>query len=164
MAQGKRIQLWKFVIIAAVLTCGGLIVGISVAKMVSNQAADASRLQVAKWSVSADGDKDEIALTAGGDEKTVTLTVTNGSEVASEYAIILSGIPDGVKVGIDEGNLRAPANGVVEFSSDGYSLNTSDHKVETHTLRFAATLTDETIEISDENIAIDVAFTQKDPQ
>ena len=164
MVQEKRIQLWKFVVFAVVMICCAFVAGVCMAKMVSSRETNVVETEVAKWSVSVDGDGDEIELTAGGDEKTFSLTVTNNSDVASGYIVSLSNIPDGVMVGIDEDELLIPVDGVVEFTSDDYTLNAQDHKTETHTLRFAAPLTEETIVISDEDIAVNVAFMQKEPQ
>lgn len=164
MTQGKRIQVWQFVILAIILTCGALVVGVCVAKMVSNDEADIASRQVARWSVSAESDEDEVLLTAGGEEKVLNVTVTNDSEVANTYTISVSGIPDGILVGIDQDDLKMPVDGIVEFTNENYELDIQDHKSETHALRFAATLTDDAADISEEDITVDVTFTQKDPQ
>ena len=164
MAQGKRIRIWKFVIFAAVAVCGAFIVGICVAKMVSNSEGNEANMQVAKWAVSANGDADELELTAGRDEQSFNLTVTNNSEVESSYVISVSNIPAGVKVGVDDGELREPNNGTVEFSNADYLLDMQENKTKTHLLKFAADLTDETVAIPGEDVAIDVRFTQRNPQ
>ena len=164
MAQGKRIRIWKFVIFAAVAVCGAFIVGICVAKMVSNSDGNEANMQVAKWAVSANGDADELELTAGRDEQSFNLTVTNDSEVESSYTIIVSNIPAGVKVGIDDERLRDPESGTVEFSNRYYLLGAQDDKTKTHVLRFAAELTDDTVVLPGEDVAIDVRFTQRNPQ
>ena len=162
MAQGKRIRVWKFVVFAVIMTCGALVAGICVAKMINNRESNEEELQIAKWSVSADGAEDEIELTAGGEEKTYSLTVTNDSEVASSYKILLSGLPDGVMVGIDEGELQSTEDGGIVFTSDDFVLDMYEHKTQEHTLRFSAVLTEDTVSIPDEDIAIDVIFTQED--
>ena len=172
MAQGKRIRIWKFVVFAAVMACGALAVGVCVAKMTDDINAEASEVQIARWSVSSNSEDGTMTLIAGGDMETLDLEVINDSEVATSYVISLSGIPDGVMVGVDDGELQAPdANGAIEFTNDSYALNIQDHKTESHILKFAATLTADTevvsgedVVISGEDIVIDVLFTQRSPQ
>jgi hypothetical protein len=121
---------------------------------------------VAKWDVSlsstATGDGAELGLVAGGAEKQYPITVTNASDVASDYKITVSGVPAGVKVALDvEGDFKEADNGKVVFDGDDLTIDVGGG-AKNHTLRFAADLDAEELSGND-NITVKVDFTQKEP-
>lgn len=140
------------------------------AKMIIQQniAKDTS-VDVAQWNVAIEGQSgqtsdDRVALVAGnGSPQSYSLSVTNDSDVASRYSIRLSGIPDGVKVGMDDDNInsfKTPTNGRITFSQTGQELAPHNHRI--HTLYFLAKMSTEAI--TNHNISVDVTFTQEDPE
>jgi hypothetical protein len=141
-----------------------------VAKMTIRQDINkSSSVDVAKWDVAIEGQSgqtsdDKVALVAGnGLPQSYSLSVTNDSDVASRYSIRLSEIPDGVKVGMDGGNInsfKTPTNGRITFSQTGQELAPHDHR--THTLYFLAEMSTEAM--NNHGISVDVTFTQEDPR
>ena len=92
------------------------------------------------------------------------LTVTNNSEVAVIYTIIIKNLPSGVKVGIDDGTLQnQDANNQVQFTNNSlYTLAASGaNRSATHKLTFAAPLG--TAEVTNQGINVEVIFIQKNP-
>ena len=142
-----------------------------VAKMTVQQDINKnSSVDVAKWDVAIEGKSeqtsdDKVALVAGnGLPQSYSLSVTNDSDVASRYSIRLSGIPDGVKVGMDDDNInsfKTPTNGRITFSQTGQELAPHDDP-RIHTLYFLAEMSTEAM--NNHDISVDVTFTQEDPQ
>ena len=115
-------------------------------------------IQGASWSVTSSGDKSSITLTAGVSEQTYTLNVQNGSEVDVKYSIVLSNLPAGVKVKLDNGSFVTESSNTVTFSNAGellYGGTTSRN----HTLTFSVPITSS--EVSNQNVPIKVQFAQK---
>ena len=137
-----------------------------VAKMITAQAITRSTTEMAaEWNVAITGmslqSQDEnIGLVAGDDSQLYRLTVINDSDVASRYTLKVSGIPNGVGVGLDQGALSYPSSGVVFFNNTGQEL--TPHNNREHILEFAAKMATE--EINNQDISIEVVFTQKEPQ
>ena len=162
MKQGKRIKAWQLVVIGLASACVSLAANICVAKMSEGAVSGEGSLSVAKWDISVDGAGNGVVLVAGGPVKTYTLTVTNDSDVACDYIIELSNIPNGVWVGLDENELQEPdADGKVSFTDIGNTLDLSNRTKE-HKLKFSAEL--ESDAVSDDNIDVNVLFTQKEPE
>ena len=162
MRQRKRIRTWHLVMIGLVSACISLAANICVAKMSDSNESDQGSLDVAKWDVSIVGAGGGVNLVAGGSPQVYTLIVKNDSEVASEYVIELSNIPEGVWVGLDGGTLQEPdSENKVTFSENGGVLDLVE-KTRQHSLRFSAEL-DAGAVIGDD-IAIDVHFKQKEPE
>lgn len=164
MVHGKRFHLLKIVMLVVAVISAAYVAGVCVAKMIDTVEADSDAVRVASWSVSANGDNSQIKLTAGGEEKSYTFTVENNSEVSTKYEILLSNIPSGVKVGLDNGEPQAASAGSISFSDDSYVLNMTDHKTQAHTLKFVAPLEDDSVAISERNISINVNFAQENPE
>ena len=143
-----------------------------VAKMTIRQNINKnSSVDVAKWDVAIEGQSgqtsdDRVALVAGnGLPQSYSLSVTNDSDVASRYSIRLSGIPDGVKVSMDDDNnidsFKTPTNGRITFSQTGQELAPHDDR-RIHTLYFLAEMSTEAM--NNHDISVDVTFTQEDPR
>ena len=161
MALKKRMQNWQIVLIGAVVVCGLFIVGVCVAKMLSDQVEiGAEERQTAKWAVSMIScSNDGVDLVAGGEVKSCSLKVTNSSEVASNYVIEVSDVPDGVKVGLGDGVLQTPTNGAISFTETGGTLGINGER--SHTLRFSADLA---ADADEDEMTVGVSFVQKDPR
>ena len=76
-----------------------------VAKMIGLVNATDGDMQVAKWDVQVAGASEAVNMVAGGAAQSYTVTVTNNSDVSSTYAIKVSNIPEGIKVGLAGGPL-----------------------------------------------------------
>ena len=131
---------------------------------------------IAKWDVGLDTNtgnegiiNDTINITSGdvsqgGVRQDYRLTVTNNSEVAVIYTIIVKNLPAGIKVGIDDGALQdQDANNQVQFTNNSlYTLAASgSNRTTTHKLTFAAPLG--TAEVTNKGINVEVIFIQKNP-
>ena len=160
MTRKATIQKWPFVAVSLFVAVAFTIAGIALAKMTADPLdADNSAMQIAKWNNVVTGDDEDVDLIAGDAViKTYDFTVTNNSDVADKYEIIISGIPDEVLVGLDEGELIGTTNGEVAFTSDSYVLNKGGH--EDHTLKIKATIdAEETVDAA--TLTINVNFEQK---
>lgn len=167
VARKRRIAIRRYMAPLAFVGCVFL-VGLSSAKMVSTGAIQKTgQMHIAGWSVGVTSTSSGgMVLDAGGNGQTYALTVTNNSEVASSYAIKVSNIPAGIKVGLDissSSDLVTPTNGEVIFTSTGGDLGyTAPNNERNHTLTLAAEPSANATQNS-VNLAIDVVFTQKDP-
>ena len=166
MRRGKRIRVWQLVAIGLVSACVSLVANVSFAKMskegiVTNQ----GNLQVAKWDVSVEDAGDGVDLVAGGSPQVYTLTVKNNSDVASDYILEISNIPEGVSVGLGDGDLQEPdADNKVVFEETGGVLDLEE-RTRQHSLKFSAVLEAGAIADSDmAEMTVSVQFKQKEPQ
>ncbi len=163
-----RFKITPALLLTGLIACGGfLVAGICVAKMISSDIEKhKDQISVAKWDVSLSstvtGDDAELELVAGGAEMSYPITVTNASDVASDYKITVSGVTDGVKVALDaSGVFKEPNNGEVVFDGDDLTIAVEGGS-KNHTLRFAADLDAEELSGND-NITVKVDFIQKEP-
>lgn len=158
----KLIRIWPAVLFALLIVCGFTLAGVAFAKMKSLGADRNGDIDIAEWNVSVDSDDDENVSVVAGDNvaQEYSFNINNGSEVASTYSVTVSGVPAGVKVGIDGDNdLHNPSEGVVVFSDAG-ELDAGETKI--RTIRFVATF--DASKSANNNISIDVDFTQKELQ
>ena len=152
-----------------VFVCCLLLAGICSAKMInSNPVEKDSEAHVAGWSVDVtSSDSGSMTLDAGANSQSYSLTVTNTSDVASTYGIKVSNIPAGVKIGLDaasDADLATPVNGEIIFTNTGGDLDyNAPDNTRTHALTLAAEAT-ANITQSSVDMAIEVLFTQKEPQ
>ena len=87
-----------------------------------------------------------------------TLNVVSNSEVNTKYSIIISNIPSGVVVKLDEEeNFRIPNNGTVVIDNAGIILYSAVHQ-NTHTLTFKANAGAPAV--NNQEIDINVVFEQ----
>ena len=118
-------------------------------------------LDAATWSVTRSQSQsgDSIDLTAGTTTDDYILTVQSNSEVDVVYSIIISNLPTGVEVDLDNsGNYRTPTSGTITIDQAGEIYYNDAVKTKTHTLTFRAT-SGATV-VSDQSINIDVQFKQ----
>ena len=121
-------------------------------------------LLTAEWSVSRSqsASTDSIELIPNTTTDTYDLTVTSSSEVDVKYTVIVSNLPAGVEVQLDDGTCQVPSNGTIRLTKSGGVTGiinyNDDPKTKTHTLTFRATSSAQAI--SDQEIDIDVEFKQ----
>ncbi len=97
---------------------------------------------VAKWDVKVDTSitSNNISIISGTTTQDYKLQVTSESEVTCSYSIVLSNVPNDVKVAIDGGTPKTPSDNTVTFDNAGsFSINDSELTHE-HTLTFSAPL------------------------
>ena len=111
----------------------------------------------ATWSVSSVGNKNSITLIGGGSEETYTITVQNNSEVDLNYSILLTNIPNGVQVKLDNGNFITVSNNQITFSNVGTLLYGAVSR--NHTLTFKTSIN--STEVSSQSVNVNVEFVQK---
>ena len=115
----------------------------------------------AKWNVSIDtsDSSDTLNIVSGNITQSYKLKISSTSEVAANYSLILSGLPDNIEVSIDGGSYQKPVNNQIIFSNMGL-FNANDSNTEhTHTLTFNAPLDADIPSVNEINI--DVDFVQK---
>ncbi len=122
------------------------------------------KISVAKWDVSIAG-QDNIKLPTMyiGDSNTYQsyeLSVTSKSETATNYSAIISNVPDGVQIQVDDNDLYSESNNVITIENLG-SFNATDIN-NTHKHKFTILVPFGTNPFSDQQLDIDVIFTQID--
>jgi hypothetical protein len=118
-------------------------------------------IRTAKWSVSRNYSQtgDSIEIYQGGATDRYTLTVQSASEVDVLYKIIISNLPTGVEVDIDNTGYLTPTAGTLIIENANTVINYNDSvKTKTHTLTFKAASTASLV--TDREINIDVEFRQ----
>ena len=119
-------------------------------------------IKTSTWSVERNYSQigDSIDIYPGGATDSYTLTVQSNSEVDVLYKIIISNLPSGVEVDIDNtGYLTPAANGSLTIENNNTTIKYSDSvKTKTHILTFRAT--DEAQIVTNQEIHIDVEFRQ----
>ena len=118
-------------------------------------------VRTATWSISrsqsSSGDSLEVIPELSTD--VYNLTVTSASEVDVVYTVIISNLPTGVEVSLDNGTYQPSSNGTVRISNAQTVINYNDAvKTKNHTLTFRATSSAQVV--SDQEIDVDVEFKQ----
>lgn len=127
-----------------------------------------SGASVAKFDVSidtSDNVSDSLSFVSGANTADYIVKVTSTSEVATDYSIVLSGVPDGLEVMLDDsGTYVTPINNEIVFSGNdcvNCSFSVNDlHSVHTHILIFNDPINTNNGGIS--QITISVNIDQKD--
>jgi len=118
-------------------------------------------LKTATWSVSRNYSQpgDSLEIYQGGATDSYTLTVQSASEVDVLYKIIISNLPTGVEVDIDNTGYIPSNAGTIIIENANTVINYNDTvKTKTHTLTFRAT--NSAPLVTDREIDIDVEFRQ----
>ena len=119
-------------------------------------------IKSATWSVTRSQSQsgDSINVIPGGSTDTYELTVESNSEVDVKYKIIISNLPSGVEVDLDNtGFLTPTVNGDLVIENANTIINYNDvSKTKVHTLTFRAVSGTE--EVLNQEIDIDVEFSQ----
>lgn len=116
---------------------------------------------VAKWDVSSNIPNASINLISSDEDNTYILNITNNSEVAAKYSIIVSNIPVGTLVALDNGKYTNYSSRVL-FNNVGTIKTNATNKTKSHTIKFKAV--PEAEEVSNRNIKIQVTFNQDKPK
>lgn len=117
-----------------------------------------SSVSTALWDVSITPDiNNSLQLTPNGSDGSYTLTVTNDSEVDVEYQIVVSNIPSGVQVKLDNGYYQQQAS-TVTFDNAGTIDYDDNDGYATHTLYFRANSGATTV--NNQSVTVDVIFKQ----
>lgn len=118
-------------------------------------------MDIAKWDVSLNtiSSSDTLNILAGDEvPQTYTLKIKSESEVSTKYTIILSNLPNGIEVSIDNEGYQTPQNNVITFDDVGiFNINETNTEHE-HILKFKSLLDSSTTNISEINV--DVQFSQ----
>ena len=130
----------------------------------ASQVNTSDQVSVARFSVNATGNNANIDMIAGngGSSLTYTVTITSASEVATNYSIMLTNVPTGVKVKLDNGSYISGTNNEISFNNAGTFAPNDSNSTRTHTLTFMAEIGAATQ--SNASIGLDVVFTQVQPQ
>ena len=118
-------------------------------------------LDTALWSVSVNSNSNStINLMPNVGTAQFTIVVTSNSEVDTEYSIIVSNIPSGVDVKLDNRYFESPANNsdTVTFSNVGTIIYGEGNNEKTHVLTFRANA--DAVIVSNQRVNIDVEFKQ----
>ena len=119
-------------------------------------------VDAATWSVTRSHSQsgDSINVYKGGATDSYTLTVQSNSQVDVLYKIIISNLPSGVEVDIDNtGYLTPTASGTLTIENANTVINYGDStKTKTHILTFRATNGAQLV--TNQKIDIDVEFRQ----
>ncbi len=124
-----------------------------------NSAGSTGTLETARWSVtrSHSTSSDSLEVIPGIADDTYTLTVESMSEVDVTYTIIISNLPAGVEVILDN-HTYTPSNNTVRIPNAGTINYNDQEKIQTRVLTFRAVSGAQTV--SDQEIDIDVEFKQ----
>ena len=120
-------------------------------------------VRIAKWKFDVDtsSNASELYVVSENDNGTNTydITITNESEVSSSYALVLSNVPVGLQVKLDNGIYRSTNDGVITINNAG-SFLVNGETSHTHTLTFKDLLSSSNQ--GDMEIHLDVVFEQID--
>lgn len=100
--------------------------------------AGSGETDIAKWELLIDDHEESINLLPGGEPIAYTLRLTSNSEVAGDYSIRISNLPDSVRISLDNSSYEVPSNGVIEFEDCGYFESSTTSVINDHTLSFKA--------------------------
>ena len=130
--------------------------------LMRNSTSGNGSLDAATWSVTRNHSQsgDSIEIYPGGATDSYTLTVQSNSEVDVLYKILISNLPAGVQVDIDNtGYLPPDANGNLTIENANTVINYNDAvKTKNHILTFKAAAGASLV--TDQEIDIDVEFRQ----
>ncbi len=115
------------------------------------------RLNLASWNVHLNQTNSNNSLTIieGVQTGTYTLSVTNDSQVDIRYSVIISNVPTGVEVSINNGTTFEPEQDhVVSFADVGTILFSDSDRTNEHTLIFRATSTSSPVTAQTVNIDV----------
>jgi hypothetical protein len=115
-------------------------VSISTMAILRSKINSSASLRTATWSVSLNqtGVNNNLTVTPDVQDATYTLNVVNNSEVDIIYTIVVSNIPSGVQVSLDNGTFQTPSSGTVTFTDAGTLLYSTQSHQHSHTLTFRA--------------------------
>ena len=119
-------------------------------------------MSVAKWSVSVNDEvsSKNISLVAGNTMQEYAFNVISNSEIAANYDIILTNIPNDVKVSLDGGTIKTPTNNRVEFTNAGSFTANQASRTNAHVLKFETTI--DTAVQNNTSVNLEIVFEQEE--
>ena len=118
-------------------------------------------LEIAKWEVytdTNDNSTNALNLVSGNTSQNYILKVTSNSDVAIDYSVEISNLPNGIIISLDGGTFKTAKNNKIVFEDAGSFAAGSASVVNQHNLTFSTVLGSGNI--SSENIKINVIFIQ----
>ena len=118
-------------------------------------------LSLATWSVTLnqEGVNDELTIVPVNSNDTYELNITSTSNVDIKYTIVISNLPTGVQVTLDNGTpVSQDNNNKITFSDAGTILYNDVNKTKTHILTFSAVAN--TTPVNSQTVSIDVIAKQ----
>ncbi len=123
-----------------------------------NSASITSPITASSWNVSVNSSSNSsMQLVPNSGTASYDIVVTSSSEVDTDYSIIVSNIPSGVQVKLDN-NEYEPYSSTVTFSNVGTILYGDQYNYKTHILTFKAN-TGATL-VNNQQVSVDVEFKQ----
>ena len=115
---------------------------------------------LAKWNVSLEqnGIVNSLTIIPGMRNDSYTLNVRNSSDVDIKYDVIVSNLPSGVNVTIDNKNPDLTSANTLTFNNVGTILYNTNNNLNTHTLVFTAT--NNATFVNNQNVNINVIAKQ----
>ena len=119
-------------------------------------------LSLADWNVSLNqtGENSLLTIMQNSSNASYTVNITSTSEVDVKYSIVISNLPVGVEVSIDDGETFVSQDNdhKITFTNVGTILYTDSVKTKSHTLIFKATSV--ATAVDDQTVDIDVLVQQ----
>lgn len=119
-------------------------------------------VSVAKWDVSIAGaNNTTLSTMVIGKSSTYqdyTLTVTSLSEVGITYSAVITGVPTGVQIQVDDNTIYTPTNNTITINNLGSFSANASNTTHTHKLSFIVPIDTDTI--TNQALDIDVIFVQ----
>ena len=132
---GLKLRLITLMIVAIVL----IIIPTAFSMYKSNTNANGT-LVLAEWDVSLNqtGVNNSLTVVSGGANDTYTLNIRSLAEVDVKYTIVISNLPAGVEVALDNGSFQSQVSNTITFTNVGTILYTDVNKTKSHLLTFKA--------------------------
>lgn len=108
--------------------------------MFKNNSTVTGTINAAEWSVSLEqsGVNNTLSIIPESTNANYTLNVKSLSEVDVVYTIVISNLPQGVEVALDNGQFQSQTNNTITFTDAGTILYSSINRTNSHTLTFKA--------------------------
>ncbi len=154
----KKIIFKSFLLVSGVVLLSSVVLTFAIMRIRGNSTGS---IKASTWSVTRNYSQpgDSIEIYKEGETDSYTLTVESASEVDVKYKIIISNLPTGVEVDLDNTGYESPTNGSLTIEKTNMIINYNDSvKTKTHTITFRAT--NAASPIANQEINIDVEFRQ----
>ena len=119
-------------------------------------------VSVAKWDVSIAGENNKTlpTMTIGNSStyQDYTLTVTSTSEVGINYSAVITGVPHGVQIQVDDNTIYSETNNTITINNLGSFSSNASNSTHTHKLSFIVTIDTDTI--TNQALYINIVFVQ----
>lgn len=121
-------------------------------------------VSVAKWDVSIAGDNNitlpTMVIGKSSSYQDYNLSVTSTSEVGINYSVIVTNVPEGVQIQVDDGSIYNEDNNKIIITNLGSFSSNDNNTTHTHKISFIVPIGIETI--TNQELDMDVIFTQNE--